>query len=182
MNRGERAKVLPLKMEADVEAMHQALEELRRSPPGHPHSDLLRGCARDALARLILPSLEREVRRELTERAEAHAVTVFARNLRNLLLQAPVRDRRVLAIEPGLQERLQVAGAGPVRNRPLDHGVMYLWARMGTARRPHRKSLTWSLGTSSRFVAIGNGTACGRPKTSSAPCWPTSWPGRASAS
>ena len=70
-------------------------------PADHPHAEFLRGCARDALTRLILPSLEREVRRELTERAETHAVAVFARNLRNLLLQPPVRDRRVLAIDPG---------------------------------------------------------------------------------
>ena len=61
--------------------------------------------------RLVLPSLEREVRRELTDHAELHAVEVFARNLRKLLLQPPVRDRRVLAIDPGFQERLQARRA-----------------------------------------------------------------------
>ena len=74
---------------------------------------------------LVLPSLEREVRRELTEQAETHAVEVFARNLRNLLLQPPVRDRRVLAVDPGLQERLQAGRAGPVRQL-LEHGVIFL--------------------------------------------------------
>ena len=86
-------------------------------PPEHPHADFLRGCARDALTRLILPSLEREIRRELTDRAETHAVGVFARNLRNLLLQPPVHDHRVLAVDPGLQERLQAGRARPVRQR-----------------------------------------------------------------
>ena len=73
INRGERARVLRVKLECDLEAMNRAVDEIC-VPPGHPHADFLRGCARDALARLILPSLEREIRRELTERAETHAV------------------------------------------------------------------------------------------------------------
>ena len=96
INRGEQAKVLRVKIEADLEAMQAAVDELL-VPAGHPHADFLRGCGRDALARLVFPSLEREVRRELTDWAETHAVEVFARNLRNLLLQPPVRGRRVLA-------------------------------------------------------------------------------------
>ena len=56
-----------------------------------------------------LPSLEREVRRELTDQAETHAVEVFARNLRNLLLQPPVRGRRVLAIDPGFKSGCKLA-------------------------------------------------------------------------
>ena len=86
-------------------------------PPGHPHADYLRGCARDALSRLILPGLEREVRRELTDRAETHAVGVFARNLRNLLLQPPIRGRRVLAVDPGFKSGCKLAALGPVRQR-----------------------------------------------------------------
>src|SRR5690606_10244457 len=69
----------------------------------------LKGCLRDALDRLVLPSLEREMRREQTEKAEAHAVEVFARNLRNLLLQPPVPGRRVLAIDPGYKNGCKLA-------------------------------------------------------------------------
>ena len=89
INRGERGKVLRVRLEYSLEAMHRVIDEIC-IPSDHPHIEFLRGCARDALARLILPSLEREVRRELTERAEAHAIDVFARNLRNLLLQPPI--------------------------------------------------------------------------------------------
>jgi len=78
INRGERARVLRVKIESDLEAMTAALEEML-VPPEHPHADYLRGCARDALSRLILPSLEREVRRELTDHAEAHAVACSPR-------------------------------------------------------------------------------------------------------
>ena len=55
------------------------------------------------LSRLLLPSLEREVRREMTDASEEHAITVFARNLRNLLLQPPVKGQVVLAIDPGFK-------------------------------------------------------------------------------
>ena len=94
-------------------------------PPEHPHADFLRGCARDGPLRLILPSLERDVRRELTERAETHAVGVFARNLRNLLLQPPMRDRRVLAVDPGFKSGCKLAALDQFGNM-LEHGVIYL--------------------------------------------------------
>ena len=64
---------------------------------------------RDALARLLLPSLEREARRELTENAETHAVEVFARNLKNLLLQPPLHGKRVLAVDPGYKNGCKLA-------------------------------------------------------------------------
>ena len=63
----------------------------------------------DALQRLILPSLEREIRRELTEKAEKHAVSVFAQNLKNLLLQPPLQGERILAIDPGLRTGCKLA-------------------------------------------------------------------------
>ena len=89
INRGERDRVLRVKLDADLDAMRVKAEELA-IPAGHPHAEFLRGCLRDALTRLIFPAMEREVRRELTEKAEDHAVTVFARNLRHLLLTQPV--------------------------------------------------------------------------------------------
>ena len=65
----------------------------------------------DALDRLLLPSLEREIRRELTERAQDHAVVRVRPNLRSLLLQPPLRGKRVLAVDPGIPHRLQARGA-----------------------------------------------------------------------
>ncbi len=108
-------------------------------PPEHPHAEFLRGCGRDALARLVLPSLEREVRRELTERAEAHAVDVFARNLRNLLLQPPVRGRRVLAVDPGFKSGCKLAALDEFGNL-LDHGVIYLVGKPSARERGRRES------------------------------------------
>ncbi|HTU25641.1 MAG TPA: Tex-like N-terminal domain-containing protein [Pirellulales bacterium] len=158
INRGERAKVLRVKVEADMPAMEQTADELL-VPADHPHADLLRGCARDALSRLVFPSLEREARRELTDRAEAHAVQVFARNLRNLLLQAPVRSRRVLAADPGFKSGCKLAALDEFGNL-LAHAVIHLVGK--AERREEAKAKLVELITAHdlSLVAIGNGTAC----------------------
>ena len=101
----------------------------------------MRGCGRDALQRLILPSLEREVRRELTDWAEAHAVDVFARNLRNLLLQQPVRGRRVLAVDPGFKSGCKLAALDEFGNL-LDQAVIHLVGKPERKQRRPRRS--WS--------------------------------------
>jgi uncharacterized protein len=158
INRGERARVIRVKVECEIEAMHQAVEEIC-VPAGHPHADFLRGCARDALTRLILPSLERDVRRELTERAETHAVEVFAKNLRKLLLQPPVHNRRILAVDPGFKSGCKLAALDEFGNL-LGHGVIYL---IGSAER-RQEAMTTVRNLIDQYqlsvAAIGNGTAC----------------------
>jgi protein Tex len=89
-----------------------------------PHAVFLRTVLDDALARLVLPSLEREIRRELTEEAESHAVMVFARNLRSLLLQPPLHSRRVLAIDPGFRTGCKVVALDEHGNF-LEESVIY---------------------------------------------------------
>jgi uncharacterized protein len=158
INRAERAKILRVKVEADIEAMHAAIDELIVSPD-HPHGEYLRGCARDALARLILPGLEREVRRELTDWAETHAVTVFARNLRNLLLQQPIRQRRVLAVDPGFKSGCKLAALDQFGN-VLGHDVIFLIGKPGRKEEAKTKSLAIIRKYELTVVAIGNGTAC----------------------
>ena len=158
INRGERAKVLRVKIESDLEAMHRALDELL-VPPEHPHAAYLRGCARDALGRLILPSLEREIRRELTDRAEVHAVGVFARNLRNLLLQPPVRDRRLLAVDPGFKSGCKLAALDQFGNM-LEQGVIYLVGPPERRTEARQKVLDLLHRHELSVVVIGNGTAC----------------------
>lgn len=158
INRGERAKYLRVRLECDLEAMHQAVEEVC-VPAEHPHAAFLRGCARDALTRLILPSLERDVRRELTERAETHAVEVFAKNLRKLLLQPPVHNRRILAVDPGFKSGCKLAALDEFGNL-LDHAVIYLIGnpeRRAEAQKAARELIERH---QLSVVAIGNGTAC----------------------
>lgn len=159
LNRGEALKILRVKIEADMAALEKALDEIC-IPKDHPHADFLRGCARDALTRLILPSLEREIRRELTERAERHAVKVFAHNLRRLLLQRPVRDRRVLAIDPGYRQGCKLAALDECGN-VLDHGLIYLVEKRGYTRDMAKKTVVEMIEKHGlTAIAIGNGTGC----------------------
>ena len=89
-----------------------------------PHATTLHTALDDALARLLLPSLEREIRRELSEEAEGHAVQVFARNLRSLLLQPPLHGRRVLAVDPGFRTGCKIAALDEVGNL-LEDTIIY---------------------------------------------------------
>ena len=159
INRGDRAKALRVKIEADQQALHQTVDEFL-VPGDHPHAEFLRGCARDALARLILPSLEREFRRELTDQAETHAVRVFARNLRNLLLQSPVRGRRVLAVDPGFKSGCKLVALDEFGGL-LEHGLLYVTGKDEERRTAAKATLAELVRKHNcGVIAIGNGTAC----------------------
>jgi uncharacterized protein len=158
INRGERVRVLRVKLECDLEAMQLVVDELL-VPPGHPHADFLRGCGRDALTRLVLPSLEREVRRELTDSAELHAVEVFVRNLRKLLLQSPVRDRRVLAMDPGFKSGCKLVALDEFGSL-LDHAVIHLVGKEDRRAAARAKVTELVKQHQITVIAIGNGTGC----------------------
>ncbi|GIW78732.1 MAG: hypothetical protein KatS3mg105_0539 [Gemmatales bacterium] len=158
INRGEKEKALTVRFEFDREAAKNAAAE-KLSLGDHPHAAFLQQVLDDAFERLLIPSLEREIRRDLTERAHNHAVSVFARNLRSLLLQPPLSGRRILAIDPGFRTGCKLAALDEYGN-VLAHDVMYPHApqkRAADAKllmqyliRKHQLDL----------IAIGNGTAC----------------------
>jgi len=163
INRGEKAKVLRVKLDCDLAAAEAVVDELL-VPPNHPHADFLRGCGRDALTRLVLPSLDRELRREMTDAAEAHAVEVFAKNLRNLLLQPPVRERRLLALDPGFKSGCKWVALDEFGNL-LEHGVVFV---VGNAeRRAGSKAKLIEVVKQHQLntIVIGNGTACRETET-----------------
>ncbi len=108
INRGERSNRLKVKIAYDEQKVTDtAMEHL--VPEDHPFKPFLQKCVQDALTRLVIPSLERDIRRELNENAEKHAVSVFASNLKNLLLTPPLRGRRVMAIDPGFKSGCSLA-------------------------------------------------------------------------
>ena len=158
INRGDKEGPLKVRLELPRPEVEAAL--FAQLPlDGHPHAELFRAAAIDALDRLIVPSMEREVRREMTEGSERHAIEVFARNLRSLLLQPPIPKQVVLAIDPGFRTGCKVAVLDRVGNL-LDHGVVYPHSPQG--RRSEAKVFLKDLVAKHEVgvVAIGNGTAC----------------------
>jgi uncharacterized protein len=125
----------------------------------HPHADFLRTVVEDALNRLLVPSLEREIRRELTRRAEDHAVSVFARNLRSKLLAAPLRGRRVLAVDPGFRTGCKLAVLDETGNL-LDHGVIFPHPPQNKRKEAKLRLEEMVRRHHVQVIAIGNGTAC----------------------
>lgn len=158
INRGDKEGPLKVKLEvarSEVEATTFAQLPL----DGHPQGEFFRTAAVDAIDRLLMPSMEREVRRDLTELAERHAVDVFARNLRSLLLQPPIPKQVVLAIDPGFRTGCKVAVLDTNGNL-LEHGVIHPHPPQN--RRSEAKIFLKDLVGKHKVgvVAIGNGTAC----------------------
>ena len=158
INRGERAKKLRVKIDCDEKRIfEQAVKKL--VPDDHPFAEHMKVCVKDALTRIVLPSLEREIRRQMTEMAESHAVGVFASNLRNLLLQPPIRNRRVLAIDPGYKRGCSVAIIE--KNGDLLHSDHVFVVGNQTRRDESTKKVAELVKKYSiELIAIGNGAAC----------------------
>ena len=158
MNRGEKEEVLRIKFEWDREVAARAIST-EYDLTSHVHRKFLDECVQDSLDRLIHPSIEREVRREITAQAEEHAIGVFARNLRSLLLQPPLKNEGVLAIDPGFRTGCKIAILDD-RGQCIHTDVVYVTGsadkRQGTLRRLAELVSKYSCG----LIAIGNGTAC----------------------
>ncbi len=158
INRGERVRILKVKFEYDTAAMQQAAIDLV-VPAEHPRRDMLVAAARDAVSRLVMPALEREVRRELTEQSEVHAVEVFARNLRKLLLQPPVRNKRVLAIDPGFRSGCKLTALDEF-GAVLGYAIIHVIGREDRCRHGRAKLVELINQHKIDVIAIGNGAAC----------------------
>ena len=109
INRGEKEKKLKVKIVVDTEKIQEMLETALIGGKRSIFGELLKKTAEDAYKRLMAPSIERELRNELTERAQKDAVKVFAANTRNLLMAQPVKNAKVLAIDPGQRTGCKLA-------------------------------------------------------------------------
>ncbi|NOX53354.1 MAG: RNA-binding transcriptional accessory protein [Planctomycetes bacterium] len=158
VNRGERLEALRVKVAWDDA---RALEAIERhfGFQRHRYAQFLRRCAAEALQRSIGPVLEREVRRELTERAEEHAIAVFARNLRHLLLQPPLSGQRVLAVDPGFRTGCKIAVLDECGHL-LATDVIYATGSDEKKLASAQKLAALLKAHGCNLIAIGNGTAC----------------------
>lgn len=157
MNRGEREDVLKVSMEVQTDRIHDYIaRQLIKGPS--VVKDTLNAVIEDAYKRLIAPSVEREVRNEMTEMAEEKAIEVFAENLRNLLLQAPVKGKVVLGVDPAFRTGCKLAVVDDT-GKMLEIAVTYPTPpnnKVVEAKAKFRK-LIEAYGV--ELIVIGNGTA-----------------------
>jgi len=165
INRGESEKVLSVKIDADKDAMASYIKEDLIKRQTSPSVTYITQAIEDSIKRLIYPSLEREIRAELSELAEDQAIEVFAENLNKLLLQPPLKGKMILGIDPAFRTGCKLSVVDQTGN-VLIKGVIY----------PHEKS-KGSVADSKdiekskstlfqmikkyqiELIAIGNGTA-----------------------
>lgn len=158
INRGEEAGALRVRFEWDQDAVaSQTAGHLKFER--HRFSTFLRECIEDAVVRLLQPSLDRELHRGLTDGAEEHATSVFGRNLRSLLLAAPLQNRRVVAIDPGFRTGCKLAALDE-RGQCIATDIVYVTGSAEKRASQFAKLATFLETHDCRLIAIGNGTAC----------------------
>jgi protein Tex len=158
LNRGEAEKVLRVRVsipERDWQTIIFAHFLPERRSPLH---DQLVQAAVDAAERLLLPAIERDIRRHLTEIAESHAISVFADNLRALLTQPPLVDQIVLGIDPGFRTGSKVAVVDPT-GRVLDTATIFPHEPQKRREEALKILAGQVLRHKATLIAIGNGTA-----------------------
>ncbi|WP_088105703.1 Tex family protein [Halalkalibacter urbisdiaboli] len=158
MNRGEKEGILRVGLVFPVEKILSRIENKTITRHGSVTVDYVKEAIEDGYKRLIEPSIEREIRNELTEKAEEQAIHIFSENLRHLLLQPPMKDKVVLGVDPAYRTGCKLAVVDST-GKVLDIAVVY--------PTPPRNETEKAKGVIKRLlekhqvemIAIGNGTA-----------------------
>ncbi len=158
LNRGEKEKILTVKVEAPEEVILRYLEKQVITRDNPYTAPVLKEVAADSYRRLIAPAIEREIRSSLTEEAEAGAIKVFGKNLKQLLMQPPVAGRVVLGWDPAFRTGCKLAVVDAT-GKVLDTTVIFPTAPQNKVEEAKRvvKGLIAKYGIS--LISLGNGTA-----------------------
>lgn len=158
INRGEAEKVLRVHVDVAEKDWLLSMRSVVRPDARSPLSGQLQDAMNDAAQRLLLPAIERDVRRALSETAETHAIAVFAENLRNLLRQPPLTGHTVLALDPGFRTGCKVAVVDAT-GKVLETGVIYPHPPQNRREESLKQLALWVKRHHVTLIAIGNGTA-----------------------
>ena len=157
LDRGEREGFLKVALELD-NTRGQQIVTSAFVKPGSPCTAAVEEAALDSYSRLIFPAIEREIRSELTEKAAENAIKVFAVNLRQLLMQPPVKGRVTIGLDPGYRTGCKVAVVDAT-GKVLDTGVIYPTHGENRVREAKQTLLRLIRQYGVTLIAIGNGTA-----------------------
>jgi len=158
LNRGERENILSVSVEIDMEHELENMDEFIMKNEDSIFTDYLLDATEDSYKRLLFPSLERELRSELTEQADLHAIHIFSKNLGSLLLQAPLKSKVVIGLDPAYRTGCKVA--------VVDEYGKYLEGTTIFPVPPHNEVaqseavlMAIVQRRNANLIAIGNGTA-----------------------
>lgn len=157
MNRGEKEKVLSIKIDFDTTRIQREIAnvEIKTQNEATP---FIKEAIQDSLKRLILPSIEREIRGDLTQNAESHAIDVFSENLRNLLLQPPMKGKQILGVDPAFRTGCKLAVVNPFGTF-IAKGVIYPHPPISKVEAAEKELVKMISDYNIELLAIGNGTA-----------------------
>lgn len=158
MNRGEKEGILRIAIDVDVERMIAYIRKQIITNERSSAADIVAEAIEDAYKRFIAPSIEREVRNELTEHAEERAIHVFAENLRNLLLQPPLKGKVVLGVDPAYRTGCKLAVVDET-GKLLHIDVIYPHPPKNEVDKAKEKLKQLLHTYRVELIAIGNGTA-----------------------
>ncbi|HHD7419294.1 TPA: Tex family protein [Staphylococcus aureus] len=157
VNRGEKEKVLSVKFEFDTTAVEDFIARQEINHNNVNRSYILEAI-KDSLKRLIVPSIEREIHADLTEKAEKHAIDVFSENLRNLLLQPPMKGKQILGVDPAFRTGCKLAVINPFGTF-IAKGVIYPHPPVAKKEAAEKDFVQMVKAYDVQLIAIGNGTA-----------------------
>ena len=157
INRGEKQECLKVKLEADTDSIINKIESSWLKDESI-FTAYIKDAITDSWKRLIAPSLEREIRSQLTEDAEKQAIHIFGTNLKQLLLQAPLAGHTVMGLDPGYRTGCKMAIVNPT-GHVIDHGVLYITHGEKGASESTKKALALIKKHNVTLISIGNGTA-----------------------
>jgi len=157
INRGEKEEILRVKVLAPEQIVLEWLVQQTVLKPDHESVRWLTAATEDSYNRLIQPSIERELRNDLSEKAEEQAIKVFGINLKNLLLQAPIKGKTVMGFDPAYRTGCKIAVLSP-QGRLLDYDTVYPTAPQNDVEGATKalKKMIETHGVD--LIAIGNGT------------------------
>ena len=157
INRGEKKECLKVRLNTDHDANIERIYQRVHQRPS-VFDEELRLAIDDGYKRLLFPALEREIRSELTENAEAQAIRIFGANLKQLLLQAPLAGHTVMGLDPGYRTGCKLAVVDPT-GQVIDHGVIQVTQSDAAKEASAKKVLSLIKKHHVTLISIGNGTA-----------------------
>ncbi|NLS86747.1 RNA-binding transcriptional accessory protein [Bacillus subtilis] len=158
MNRGEKEDILKVSIEPPADHIKAYLEKQIIKNRSTSVKEILQETIEDSYKRLIQPAIEREIRKELSEKADEQAIHIFSENLRKLLLQPPMKGKTVLGVDPAFRTGCKLAVSDET-GKVLKIDVIYPHAPVNKTKEAHEKVKKILEQYQVEMVAIGNGTA-----------------------